>query len=183
MNPMRKGFTLVELLVGLAISSVLLAGLCTAIHTSVDAYRRSSAEGVNRLTSRLIVERLALLIRTGDSFGPLPSIATQVIVPSNTLELISTNGQAITITWDPITETIQIDVDGLSSTILGGVVQEVDGQPVTPFLLEYEFGTNLTRATIDLAVIPDADYKTGMDGGDEVVRLTASVMPRAQLYK
>ena len=180
---MRKGFTLVELLIGLAISSVLLAGLCSAIHASVDAYRRSSAEGVNRLTSRLIVQRLALLVRTGESFGPLPAIATDSEVLSNTLELTTTSGQEVTITWDPLTETIEMDVDGVSSTVLGGVVQEVDGIPITPFLLEYEYGTTLIRATINLAVIPDPDYQTNMDGGEEILRLTASVMPRAQLYE
>lgn len=179
---MRKGFTLIELLVGLAISALLLAGLCAAIHASVNAYQHSSAEGVNRLTSRLIVQRLALLVRTGNTFGPLPAVATQNEVFSNTLELTTTNGQVVTMTWDPLTETIDLDVDGVSSTVLGGVVQEVDGISITPFLLEYEYGTTLRRATINLAVIPDSEYQTTLDEGDELVRFTASVMPRAQLY-
>lgn len=180
---MRKGFTLVELLIGLAISAVLLAGLCSAIHASVEAYRQSSAEGVNRLTSRLIVERLALLVRTGETFGPLPAIATDTEVLSDSLELTTNNGQEITITWDAATESIIMDVDGVVSTVLGGVLQEVDGIPITPFTLEYEFGTTLRRATINLAVTPDPDYQTAMDEGVELIRLTASVMPRAQLYE
>ena len=179
---MRRGFTLTETLVGLAISAALLAGLCAAIQASVDAYRKSSSEGVNRLTSRLIVERLALLVRTGNSFGPLPAVATDSRVESDTLQLTTLSGQDVTITWNSTKETLEMDVDGVSSTILGGVVQEVDGVPVTPFLLEYSQGTSLVRATINLAVVPDSDYKTAMDGGDELVRLTASIMPRMQLY-
>jgi len=82
---MRKGFTVIELLIGMAIAAVLLTGLFASIQTSVHAYERSSAEGVNRLTSRLLVERIALLVRTGASFGPLPSSATINELESDTL--------------------------------------------------------------------------------------------------
>ena len=92
----RPKSTLTETLVGLTISAVLLAGLCAAIQASVDAYRKSSSEGVNRLTSRLIVERLALLVRTGKSFGPLPAFATDSRVESDTLELTTLSGQYVT---------------------------------------------------------------------------------------
>ncbi len=179
---MRRGFTLTETLVGLTISAILLAGLCAAIQASVDAYRKSSSEGVNRLTSRLIVERLALLVRTGSSFGPLPAVATDTRVESDTLALTTHSGQDVTITWDSTTETIEMDVDGVSSTVLGGVTQDVDGVAISPFLLEYAQGTSLVRATINLAVIPDSEYETALDNGDELIRLTASIMPRSQLY-
>jgi prepilin-type N-terminal cleavage/methylation domain-containing protein len=72
---MRRGFTVVELTIGMAITAVLLTGLFAALQSSVDAYAKSSADGVNRLTSRLLVERIALLVRTGSNFGPLPSSA------------------------------------------------------------------------------------------------------------
>jgi hypothetical protein len=76
-----------------------------------------------------------------------------------------------------------MDVDGTSSIVLGGVTQSAGGVPITPFLLQFENGTTLQRVTINLAVIPDVQYKTAMDDDDnETVRLTASVMPRAQLY-
>ena len=50
---MRRGFTVVELTIGMAITAVLLTGLFAALQSSVDAYAKSSADGVNRLTSRL----------------------------------------------------------------------------------------------------------------------------------
>jgi prepilin-type N-terminal cleavage/methylation domain-containing protein len=180
---MRKGFTVIELLIGLAISSVLLTGLFASIQSSVHAYERSSADGVNRLTSRLLVERIALLVRTGVSFGPLPSNATINEVESDSLEITTQSGQQVTITWNSTDETLELDIDGISATVLGGVTQDVGGTPITPFLLQYENGISLRRVTINLAVIPDPEHQTAMDGDGELIRLTASVMPRAQLYE
>jgi len=179
---MRKGFTLPEILVALAISALLLAGLFGSLHWTVDAYRRSAAEGVNRLTARLLVERIALLVRTGVSFGPLPSIATEDEVESNVLEITTASGQEIEIEWDSVSELLTMTVDGVSATVLGGVVQTTGGATITPFLLQYENGTTLQRVTINLAVDPDPEQATSMDGGDETIRLTTSVMPRGGLY-
>ena len=75
-----------------------------------------------------------------------------------------------------------MDVDGVSATVLGGVTQSAGGIPISPFLLQYENGISLQRVTINLAVVPDVEHATAMDEGSETIRLTASVMPRAQLY-
>jgi prepilin-type N-terminal cleavage/methylation domain-containing protein len=179
---MRRGFTVVELLIGLAIATVLLAGLFGAIQASVDAYFRSSADGVNRLTSRLLVERIALLVRTGTSFSPLPANATIDEIESDALSITTPAGQQVTITWNSVSETLEMDVDGVNSTVLGGVTQLTGGVSISPFLLQYENGTTLERLTINLVVDPDPQHATSMDGTGNTIRLTASVMPRAQLY-
>ncbi len=179
---MRRGFTVIELLIGMAIAAVLLTGLFASIHSSVDAYERSAADGVNRLTSRLLVERIALLVRTGSSFGPLPANAAINEVESDTIEITTPSGQQITISWNSTDETLEMDVDGVSSTVLGGVTQVTGGTTISPFLLQFENGTSLQRVTINLAVTPDPEHATNMDGEGETVRLTTSVMPRAQLY-
>ena len=175
---MRRGFTVIEVLIGMAISAILLTGL----FASIQSYERSSADGVNRLTSRLLVERIALLVRMGSSFGPLPANATIDELESNILEITTQSGQEIIITWNSVDETLEMDVDGVVSTVLGGVTQDASGTPITPFLLQFENGTTLQRVTINLAVIPDPEHATAMDGQGETIRLTASVMPRAQLY-
>lgn len=179
---MRRGFTVVELTIGMAIAAVLLTGLFAALQSSVDAYARTSADGVNRLTSRLLIERISLLVRTGSNFGPLPANALDNTVFSDVLELTTPSGQEVTITWDSVLETLEMDVDGVSATVLGGVTQSAGGLPITPFLLQYKNGITLQRVTINLAVVPDAEYVTQMDEGSETIRLTSSVMPRAQLY-
>ena len=182
---MKRGFTIIELLIGLAITALLMTGLFAAIYSSVDAYSRCSAEGVNRLTSRLLVQRIALIVRTGVSFGPLPSVSTEDLVESDTIEITTSSGQEVIITWDSASESLIMDVDGTISTVLGGVTQDVDGTPITPFLLQYENGITLRRVTINLVVIPDPEHHTAMDDIDSTgtVRLTASVMPRKQLYE
>ena len=179
---MRRGFTLPELIISLAIAAILLTGLFASLHGSVDAYRRSAAEGVNRLTARLLVERIALLVRTGISFGPLPDVATENTVESNVLEITTANCTLVEIEWDEENELLMMTVDGTSATVLGGVVQSVGGENITPFLLQYVNGTTLQRVTINLAVDPDPEHATAMDGGEETIRLTTSVMPRGGLY-
>jgi len=159
-----------------------MTGLFSAIQMSVDAYARTSADGVNRLTARLLVERISLLVRTGSNFGPLPSELTQTLVQSNSLEITTTSGQQVIISWDSENETIMMDVDGTSTVLLGGVTQIVDGETLTPFLLQYENGMTLLRVTINLVVVPDPLHATTMDGNGEALRLTASVMPRSKLY-
>jgi prepilin-type N-terminal cleavage/methylation domain-containing protein len=129
----RKGFTLPEVLVALAISALLLAGLFASLQGTVDAYRRSTAEGVNRLTARLLVERIALLVRTGVSFGPLPSVATENEVESNILEIMTASGQQVQIEWDSENELLTMTVDGTSATVLGGVIQTTGGAPILRF--------------------------------------------------
>ena len=178
----RRGFTIIDLLVGMSIATVLLIGLFASIQSSVDAYERSTAQGVNRLTSRLLVERIALLVRTGSSFGPLPSSAMTNELESDTLEITTQSGQQVTITWNSTDETLEMDVDGISSTVLGGVTQIAGETVISPFLLQFENGITLQRVTINLAVIPDPEHATEMDGGGDTIRLTASVMPRSQLY-
>jgi hypothetical protein len=101
---------------------------------------------------------------------------------SDTLELTTQNGQQVTITWNSTDETLEMDVDGTSSTVLGGVTQLAGGTTISPFLLKFKNGTTLQRVTINLAVIPDPEHATEMDGGGDTIRLTASVMPRSQLY-
>jgi len=179
---MRRGFTLAEVLVSLAIMGVLMTGLFAAIQMSVDSYARTSADGVNRLTARLLVERMALLIRTGTSFSPVPEEVTTNLIESDTLGITTASGQEVMITWNSDDETIEMDVDGVSSTVLGGVVQLADSEVLTPFLLQYENGTILRRVTINLAVVPDPEHATAMDGGGQTIRFTASVMPRIKLY-
>ncbi len=179
---MRRGFTLPEVLVALAISALLLAGLFASLQSTIDAYRRSAAEGVNRLTARLLVERIALLVRTGVVFGPLPNVATETEVESDVLEITTATGQEVEIEWDRVNELLIMRVDGIGSTVLGGVVQTTGGELITPFLLQYENGTTLRRVTINFAVDPDPGHATAMDGGDETIRFTTSVMPRGQLY-
>lgn len=179
---MRRGFTLPEVLIALAISAVLLTGLFASLQGSVVAYQRTAADGVNRLTARLLIERIALLVRTGVAFGPLPAVATVDSVESDVLEITTQSGQLVVIAWDSGNKTLTMNVDGTSATVLGGVVQTVEGESITPFLLQYENGTTLQRVTINFAVIPDPEHTTTMDGDGNTLRLTASVIPRSQLY-
>ena len=69
-KPKNKGFTLVELLMALAISSLLISGLGVAFNASMTSYRvnKDTYEGLNH--ARLALARMTSELRTGYWIDP-----------------------------------------------------------------------------------------------------------------
>lgn len=179
----RHGFTLVEMVLAMAIATVLLAGLFAAIQVSVDAYGRATAEHSSRLTCRLVLERLAFLIRSSVDFGPKPGIATEIDVESDTFDMTTASGDEITVSWDAAQQSLDMTVNGTTSMLLAGVTQQVGGESITPFLLQFDGGTKLWRLRMDLAVEIDVNTTTAMDTAASRIRLTKSIMPRSTVFE
>ena len=74
--------------------------------------------------------------------------------------------------------------DEARHAVLEGVTQlDEFGNYITPFTLEYEKGTQLYRATIDLTLVPDDNMSLELEGNNtDVLRLVASAIPRRQAY-
>jgi prepilin-type N-terminal cleavage/methylation domain-containing protein len=64
----RRGFSLLELMVALAISALLLTAALVALDASFRAYRRTTEEVATHTTARLAMHRLLALVRTGKAF-------------------------------------------------------------------------------------------------------------------
>ncbi|HWB19615.1 MAG TPA: hypothetical protein VG711_04885, partial [Phycisphaerales bacterium] len=121
----------------------------------------------------------------------LPVNPLDSIVTSDYIEFTDDNHQTMTIEYNPVTETLSLLVtdpdtgDTTSSLLLENVKAQVDadGNPVSPFTLEYEKGRYLYRATVDLAIVPDDNMSVALDGNNtDTIRLVASAMPRFQAY-
>lgn len=186
----RRGFSLVEMLIALAITAMLLSATFVALDASFMAYQSTTEEASTHTISRLIMHRMLTLIRTGRDFGPYPAdISVDTTVETDFLEFYGANDQLMRLEWSSIDQSLYIvmidDVGNETpALLLENVTQEDEfGNYIPPFTLEYVQGTQLYRATIDLTLIPDDNMSVSIEGDNtNVLRLVASAMPRSQTY-
>ncbi len=193
----RRAFNMIELLIALAISAVLLTATLVALNASYTAYQRTTREASTHTVSRLAMDRILTLIRTGDYFGPLPANPNDSLLTSNLIEVVTVDDDGtetgLIIEWDEDEAALYIrtfnpatgEVDG-NYLLLEGVIANVDPETesaIPPFTLEYELGYRLNRATIDLTVIPDDNQSVEIEGSEaRPIRLVATAMPRRSAY-
>jgi prepilin-type N-terminal cleavage/methylation domain-containing protein len=188
----RRGFNLIELLLALAISAALLAATLVALNASYIAYERTAHSASTHTISRLAMDRMMVLIRTGEEFGPMPANPNDSIVESNLIEIVTDAGEGLIIEWVPAEEALYLrlfDVDSGAITasymLLEGVIAQMNpgGAVISPFTLEFERGRHLRRATIDMAVVPDPTQRLEIEGNDqELIRLVATAAPRRNAF-
>lgn len=190
----RRAFSMVEMLIALAISAMLLTATFVALDASFKAYQKTTETAATHTIARLSLHRILTLIRTGVEFGPFPLDPRDELVNSDYIEFRTANGQVMAIEWiedDETLEMVIIDPDDGSEinrqVLLGGVLGQIDpgtGQRIKPFALEYENGRKLYRATIDLAIKPDTTQHLEIEGNNQndIIRLVASAMPRMVAY-
>lgn len=178
----RRGFSLVEMLIALAICAALLAATLVALTASFRAYQATTEQASTHVVGRVILHRMLALVRNGVAFGPLPDDARERYLSSDRMVFVDGDGREVEIELDRGTSTLLISVDGSDpEPLLGGVRGPVDdaGRPLGAFTLEYENGTRLVRASFDLTVDADDDASVAIEG-DEVVpiRLVGTTSPR-----
>jgi len=195
-RPPRRGFTIVEMLIALAITSSLLTATLVAFDASWRSYRYTTEAASSHVVSRIVMTRLLTLIRTGSEFGPFPDDVLDVAqnpLTSNSLEFITEADRALgngRITR--IERRAAIEPNGpfelwyvvLDSTQDPAAV--VDQRPLirnvseAMFILQYEPGPRLVRATVDLTINPNDDQAIAVRVGDATptIRLVASAVPR-----
>lgn len=186
--PRRRGFSLLELLVALAVSAMLLAAALVALDASFRAYRRTTEEASTHTVSRLAMHRLLALVRTGVDFGPMPPNPLDEEIESEYLEVLTPDGRWVVIRWDGEGERLLIAVDsddgepGVPRVLLGGVEPQfhADGSPISPFRLAFEDGWRVRRVTIDLSIKADDDRSSAISSeAHPSIRLVGSASPRS----
>ncbi len=187
----RRGFNLVEMLIALVITAALLTATMVALDASFMAYQATTEEASTHTISRLIMNRMLTLIRTGQEFGPFPVNPQDSLVQDDFIQFLTPNGEVLELRWVEVEEALYVirDPGGLNqwNLLLEGVVRQDDpndpGEYIRPFTLEYKLGRQLYRATIDLTVVPDDNMSVTLDGDSRrVIRLVASAMPRTEVY-
>jgi prepilin-type N-terminal cleavage/methylation domain-containing protein len=191
-----RGFTIVEMLMALAISAMLLTATLAALDAAWKAYKETTESASTHVVSRIVVHRLLALIRTGTQFGPYPADffdPAQNPVTSDSIEFWAEEDRAaghniITrIERRPLAgspgefELWHVRLDGEVDP--PGVISErpmLRGVREALFIMEFEPGPRLKRATIDLTIRPNDDQSIRTGGPDQTptVRLVASATPR-----
>lgn len=193
----RRAFSLIEMLIALTITSTLLAATLTALHASFKAYKFTTDSASNHIVSRIVMHRVLTMVRTGDEFGPYPADvydSGQNPVTSDYIEFVSF--------VDDTTATRKITRiekrDALSTeqgphtlyyvlkTYVNGTLTDTQQTPLlqgvkdAKFVLEYDIGPRLKRATVDFTIDPSSTGNTDIhsDLAAPTVRMVSSVVPR-----
>ncbi len=184
----RRGLSLVEMLVSLAITAMLLTATMVAIDASFHAYAVAAESASTQTATRMVTNRLLALIRNSYAHDPVqPDGLDGVTLRGNTLTspyitVVNQYGDIITITHDPTNERLMYTVEpasgGTTTTqpILGGVTDAV-------FTLTRRRDNDgvwvIERGNVDFTVQPDDDASLDLESGDiPAVRVIASTKPR-----
>ncbi len=182
----RRGFSLVEVLIALAITASLLTATLVALDASFTAYQSTTEQVSSQSIGRIVMHRALTLIRTGTNFGPFPVDPKVSRIKSDFIQFETQDGEVVQITWDRPTRRLLYAVDGQPPVpLLDGVVGTTDeaGETAEPFTLEFKQGSRLYRATIDLTIRPDDLVDLDLEGeNDGLIRLVGSAMPRIEAF-
>ena len=178
----RRGLTLIELLIALAITAALLAAMLMVLQSAFRGYQASVEQSSTHMTGRIVAQRILTLVRTGAAFGPLPDDPRDRFVRGDTLAITLANGETVVLRLDRAEETLTIRAGaGDERLLLAGVRGPVDDEGAArgAFTLEFEKGTSLVRASFDLTVEGDPEAQLVIEG-DEVapLRLVGTGSPR-----
>ncbi|MEL7473577.1 MAG: hypothetical protein AAGK04_09695, partial [Planctomycetota bacterium] len=78
------------MLVAIMISGTLLAASVAALNATFRSYQATTEQASQQMVARLVINRLAGVIRTGDQFGPYPvNPVIQPVIQSDSLEFVT----------------------------------------------------------------------------------------------
>ena len=192
----RRGFSMVEMLIALMISSLLLSACLVALDTSFKAYETTTESASTHVVSRLVMHRVMAMIRQGEEFGPYPlGVVTPTKIETSYIEFVSlqdaTTGERQVTRIEKAADTavpgtFQLQYrrwDYQNSTLVNSFTYPlIRNLKEAKFTLEYDIGPKLMRATVDLTIKPD-DVNTNAtamasDLQTPTLRLVASASPR-----
>lgn len=185
----RRGLSILELLLALAITAMLLTATAAALAASFRAYGDAVEQASTQVAVRMISQRLLGLLRTSTAHGPLaPDIGADPPITldgqnitSNYVELIDPNGRVLRCEYRADDEELWLimdpgETDEQAQPLISGVTA---AEFVLRRWLNDDGLWELERCTIDMTVQPDEDATLALENGPaQAVRLVASTMPR-----
>lgn len=175
----RGAFSMIEMLLALAITASLLTATMVALNASFKGYQMTTESASTHVVSRIMMHRLLAMIRTGTEFGPFPvNPLIEPTVTSDYIQLLTEDGQVIEIRYDA-------DAQQINAVISPGTADEeiqpmLGGVSACSFELTYDIGPRLRQASVDITIEPNDDVSLSLEGDEGVppIRLVASVSPR-----
>jgi prepilin-type N-terminal cleavage/methylation domain-containing protein len=192
----RRGFSIIEMLIALTISSMLLTACLVALDGSFKSYESTTESASTHVVSRLVMYRMLSMMRQGEEFGPYPySVFEPTRLESSYIEFVSYENETTGLRQVTRIERVDDpDAPGMRMLTyrrwdyLNGVQVATSDHPLlrnvidANFTLEYERGPRLRRVTIDMSIRPE-DAHTNVTAihttlAEPVLRLIASTSPR-----
>ncbi|MEZ6242296.1 MAG: prepilin-type N-terminal cleavage/methylation domain-containing protein [Phycisphaerales bacterium] len=191
-----RAFSLIEVLIALTITATLLTATLAALDASFKSYKYTTDSASTHVVARIVTQRVTAMIRTGRRFGPYPvNPITTPELESDWIEFVSYSDPAAGV--EVVTRLERRDSPGdtgpyalwyVGTRSEGGSVVSTEEYPLLDrltelkFILEYEVGPHLTRATMDMIIQPDdmedASISTSLDA--PTIRMVASAAPRQE---
>lgn len=191
---------MVELLLALAIVSMVLTSAMVALDAAFKGYRATTDSASTHVVSRIVMHRVVAMIRNGTEFGPFPSDVldpAQNPLDSDFIEFVSFEDEDTGIRQVSRIE-FREAADGedygavwfMLYTFENGIQQgeTVEARMIpnvedASFTLEYDVGPRLKRATVDLLIRPNDDLdpigvESRNENNNEPIRLVGSATPR-----
>jgi len=192
----RCGFSIIEMLVALTITSTLLTAALAALDAGFKSYKHTTDGASTHVVSRITMHRIMTMIRTGTDFAPYPvdplaqpSVESSwiefngFVVDDNTMRIVRIERRDSTTLRDgvPLKELWYIQQDYVD----GELTSETERPLITnltevKFTLDFDVGPRLLRATVDMTVRPDDGGGAAIHSSMEAptVRFVSSVSPR-----
>jgi prepilin-type N-terminal cleavage/methylation domain-containing protein len=191
-----RGFTLIEVLVAIAITGLMMGAVMVALDTCFKGYKVTTEQSATNMMARLTMQRISSLVRNAKDFAPYPNDVldlTQNPVKSTRIEIttpLGTSGRQVSIferrsaagaagpfqLWY-----VRKDFNG-NTEVLSEERPILSGVLAVTFTLQYSAGPRLGRATIDLTVkaneFQDASVSTTLKVPP--IRLVSTAVPRTE---
>ena len=190
----RRGFSIIEILVSLSITGTLLAASLVALDSAFKSYKQVTDGASTHVISRMVMNRLMSMVRTGTEFGPSPhDVLLDPIIQSTFIEFVTRddgagNRRIVRMERRDATDPLRgpFELWYVQRDYSGTTVVASDERPMITgltemwFQLQYDVGPRLRRATVDMTVRPN-DYQAASFHSDldvPTIRLVSSVTPR-----
>ncbi|QQS10138.1 MAG: prepilin-type N-terminal cleavage/methylation domain-containing protein [Phycisphaerales bacterium] len=191
----RRAFSMIEVLISLAITGTLLAAALAALDASFKSYKVTSEGASTHVVTRMVMYRLMTMIRTGTEFGPYPADvlnAAQNPLNSTFIEFTTNENagagtkQIVRIERRDTATVGTYELWYVQKDYAGGTLTSTQARPLlvgvkeATFELQYDVGPRLKKATVDLTVLPNDldDASIGSSLQTPTIRMVSSVSPR-----
>jgi len=177
----RRAFSLIDMLLALAISGAALAATFQALHVSFLNYQNITDSASSHVVSRIMMHRILALIRTGTDFGPFPAdVLLNPEIEADFIEFVSRRdadgapAQIMRIEFRqdedaPLGQLWLVLIDPAGTTANQEQMM-LDSVEAAQFRMTYDVGPRLLRCTVDLSILPDDSIEQGVDSnGDGVI--------------
>lgn len=187
----RRGVGLVELLIALAISSMLLTAVGVALDASFLSYKVNQEQSTLTQRARLTMHRILTSVRQCDAHAPstsslLDDFALGVRVNDVGIAMIDESGDDIVYSYDTANQRVLCEINGVERVLLEGVTSfQVTLEPMrSAESIRTGGGYDLlNRATVLLTVRTTAETSMNSETtGQQTVTLSSSAQPRRNVW-